>query len=170
MMFCRHPGWSRSAGPNCSRFREMAATLNLKNRTCTFLPVYFGFLVIPTKLGRDIASRGHLVHEFDLQRPWPLEKWWPFLGSEITFFELFSKSIRVIWMKLGRDIASCKGYLVCEIDLERPWPCEFAAILRVWNHIFYIRSHMNMGFYMFLIGLKLPCWDPKSVWRSLSFT
>ena len=39
-----------------------------------------------------------------------------FPGSEIRFFAHFSKSVLVTPTKLGRDIASGKGYPVCEFD------------------------------------------------------
>ena len=94
------------------------------------------FVVIPTKLDRDIAAdNGHLVREFDLKLPWPLEMAAIFRVWNHIFARLF-KYIMVIPMYLGRDIAGGKGHLVREFDLKQPWPREIAAILIVWNHIF----------------------------------
>ena len=77
-------------------------------------------MITPTKLGRDIArAKGHFVCEFDLKRPGP-QKWPPFLGSEIRFFALFSKSIHVRLTELGMGSARAKGHIVCEFDLKRP--------------------------------------------------
>ena len=57
--------------PNCSRSHEITTILNEKN---TFLHFSKSILVIPTKLGRDIPwSKELLVHEYDLNGPWPQE-------------------------------------------------------------------------------------------------
>ena len=70
-IFCIHQSWeapvcSAKFGPNCSRFSEIVAILNLKNHI--FALFSQTILVILTKLGRDIAwGKGHLVHGFDLK-------------------------------------------------------------------------------------------------------
>ena len=42
------------------------------------------------------------------------------LNEKTPIFALYSQSILVIPMNLGRDIARGKGHLVCEYDLKRP--------------------------------------------------
>ena len=65
MIFYTHISWavpecSAKFGPNCSKFREMAAILNQKNSY--FALFSLSILVIPTKLGRDITrGKGHLL-------------------------------------------------------------------------------------------------------------
>ena len=72
------------------------------------------------KLGRHIA-RGKGTLSMDLSsNNLDLGKWWPFLGSEITFSALFSKSIVFIRTKLGRGIARDKWHIVREFDLNQP--------------------------------------------------
>ena len=96
----------------------MTAILRVRNNN--FALFSKSILVIPTKLGRDIArGNGHLFHnltsiELDFRT------WQPFLGSQIAFLHFFSKSILVIPMKFGMDIAKFKGHLVCEFDLKQP--------------------------------------------------
>ena len=47
-----------------------------------------------------------------------LMKWQQFLGFEIIFLALFSKSILVIEAKLRRDIDRDKGHLAHKFDLK----------------------------------------------------
>ena len=54
----------------------MVAILNFENHI--FARFYKSMLVIPTKLGSNIArGKGHLVHEFDLD-DLDFRKWQPF--------------------------------------------------------------------------------------------
>ena len=72
MIFSRHIfSWSGAAlakfQSNCSRFRKMPAILNKK---ITFTLFSKSVLVIPMKLGRDIAwNKRHLVWEYERKRP-----------------------------------------------------------------------------------------------------
>ena len=89
MIFCRRIFWvdpqcNAKVGHNCSRFCEMAAIL-IKNHI--FALFSQSILVIPTKIGRDIArGKGNLVLEVDFG------KWQPVLGSELTFLH-FSPNV-----------------------------------------------------------------------------
>ena len=117
---------SAKFGPNCQRFHEMTAILNKRITYLHFSPslfCLFQLYLVRTLLGVEVANL--TSNDFDLG------KLRPFLGSEITFFALLSKSIVVIPLKLSRDIAGGREHLVCEIDLKLPGPQEMAAILRV---------------------------------------
>ena len=83
MIFCAHIPWvvpdcSAKFGPNCLRFGKMAVILNRKNYI--FASFFQSTLVIAMKLGRDMARGKGL----------DIGKWWPFLGSEIAFFNFFA--------------------------------------------------------------------------------
>ena len=79
-------------------------------------------------------------------------------------FALFSHSILVIPMKLGRDIARGKGHLVCEFDLKRPRPSEMAATFRVWNHIFALFRNLFWLFQRNLVGKLLGVRGTERIW------
>ena len=71
----------------------------------------------------------------------PSRWYWPQKMAAILrvwnhIFALLAKSLLVIPIKLSRNIARRKGYLVRKFDLKWSWPRVMVAILRVRNLIF----------------------------------